>query len=61
MIIKANNSKPLNVTNSVTYFQKVAKKDTVSRQYPGHSLFGVQSTIQNLYSAGPQKLRIGIF
>jgi hypothetical protein len=29
--------------------------------YPGYDIFGIQSTIQNIYSAGPQKLRIGIF
>lgn len=92
MIIKINNSKPLNVVRSTRYFTnktntskanppQVSKfsfinsnnriyrnnivfnsNTTMSKDnYPGSDNFGIQSTVQNIYSADPQKLRIGIF
>lgn len=34
---------------------------TVKNGYPDRQLFGIEYTTQNIYSAGPNKLRIGVF
>jgi hypothetical protein len=34
---------------------------TEKNNYPGYTDFGIQSTTQNIYSADPQKLRIGTY
>jgi len=39
----------------------VSQQQIVSNHYPGYSRFGIQNTTQNIYSAGPNKLRIGIY
>lgn len=58
-----NNYSFINLNNKI-YNQNhifAINNKTTKDNYPYYKLFGTEDTIQNLYSADPQKLRLGVF